>query len=256
MRRTIRELDRILRGEATRPDALAAGEVAFHAGRLGLLLVLLAAVYGFFLGWHALFDRPEAAPLQVVAATLKVPALFALTGLVTFPSLYVFTALAGSKLTAGALVRMLLAAAGVMIAVLASLGPIVGFFAVCGSSYSFFSLLNVAFFTLAGMMGLTFLFHTLRRLVVMVLVKERAVEEAGIAIALTHVPVLPTEAARHVRRVFVCWMMLFGVVGAQMGWVLRPFIGDPNIPFTWFRPTQSNVFEALVSLLRQVLGIH
>ena len=28
-------------------------------------------------------------------------------------------------------------------------------------------------------------------------------------------------------------MVVFGLVGAQMGWVLRPFIGNPNQPFQW-----------------------
>ena len=31
---------------------------------------------------------------------------------------------------------------------------------------------------------------------------------------------------RHTRSVFGCWMIVFALVGAQMGWVLRPFIGS------------------------------
>jgi hypothetical protein len=31
-----------------------------------------------------------------------------------------------------------------------------------------------------------------------------------------------------------------------MGWILRPFIGDPNLPFQWFRQRQSNFFEAVI----------
>jgi hypothetical protein len=49
----------------------------------------------------------------------------------------------------------------------------------------------------------------------------------------------------HVRVVFRCWIILFGLVGAQMGWVLRPFIGDPGRPFTWFRGRESNFFQAV-----------
>ena len=44
-------------------------------------------------------------------------------------------------------------------------------------------------------------------------------------------------------------LVVFGLVGAQMGWVLRPFIGNPNIPFTWFRGRQSNFFEAVLHTL-------
>jgi hypothetical protein len=43
--------------------------------------------------------------------------------------------------------------------------------------------------------------------------------------------------------------LLFGLVGAQMGWVLRPFIGNPALPFTWFRPRTSNIFQAVLNAL-------
>jgi hypothetical protein len=45
--------------------------------------------------------------------------------------------------------------------------------------------------------------------------------------------------------VFRLWVIVFALVGAQMSWVLRPFIGDPDQAFTWLRPRQSNFFEAV-----------
>ena len=53
----------------------------------------------------------------------------------------------------------------------------------------------------------------------------------------------------HVKLIFRCWVVLFGVVGAQMGWVLRPFIGDPNSPFVWFRGRDSNFFHGVMHAL-------
>ena len=50
---------------------------------------------------------------------------------------------------------------------------------------------------------------------------------------------------RHVKLVFRCWVVVFGLVGAQMGWVLRPFVGDPDLPFQWFRQRESNFFQAV-----------
>ena len=47
------------------------------------------------------------------------------------------------------------------------------------------------------------------------------------------------------KTVFRCWIVVFGLVGSQMGWVLRPFIGNPDEPFTFFRQRQSNFFEAV-----------
>ena len=45
--------------------------------------------------------------MQMLATILKVPLLFLLTLIVTFPSLYVFSALSGSRLSAGATLRLL-----------------------------------------------------------------------------------------------------------------------------------------------------
>ena len=49
----------------------------------------------------------------------------------------------------------------------------------------------------------------------------------------------------HVKTVFRTWVIVFALVGAQMSWVLRPFIGDPDSPFAWFRPRGSNFFTAV-----------
>ncbi len=38
-----------------------------------------------------------------------------------------------------------------------------------------------------------------------------------------------------------------------MSWVLRPFIGSPDIAFEWFRPRSSNFFEAVFQALRSLL---
>ena len=74
---------------------------------------------------------------QLVASMAKVPLLFYLTLLVTLPSLYVFNALVGSRLSLGTVIRLLVASLGVMVTVLASLGPIVAFFSVSTTSYPF-----------------------------------------------------------------------------------------------------------------------
>ena len=202
----------------------------------------------------------------MTASTLKVPALFFLTLLVTFPSLYVFNALVGSRLQMGALLKLLVASLGVAVAVLASLGPIVAFFAASTTSYPFMKLMNVAAFSAAGFLGTGFLLQTLHRL-------SQITPEPGTAtqsgeglevlegrgkeseVELTRVQPGALERlddralSRHVRTVFRCWIVLFGMVGAQMGWVLRPFIGDPNLPFSWFRARESNIFVAVLSAL-------
>ena len=60
--------------------------------------------------------------------------------------------------------------------------------------------------------------------------------------------------AAHVRTVFRIWIIVFGLVGAQMAWVLRPFIGSPHLQFAWFRPRESNFFEGVMNALRHLMG--
>jgi hypothetical protein len=265
MIQSLKHLDRLLRGEATHPATLGDGTIQIQARSLALLIVLLGALYGLCMGSYSLLkettiDDPNGRYLQLLATTIKVPALFYLTLLVTFPSLYVFNALVGSRLSGLSVLRLLIASLAVNIAVLASLGPIVVFFSISTKSYAFILLLNVAMFSVAGVLGLMFLLQTLNRL------------SSAIAIAPV-VPPPPDENAdpaeenepsaldmppghtlgRHTRLVFNCWVILFAVVGTQMGWVMRPFVGNPNLPFTWFRERESNFFEAVLGSLAALI---
>ncbi len=254
-----KDLDRILRGDATRLPALRRKTIEVRVGGLSVVLVILAMFYGACMGCFALLKGGGPSYWQLLASTVKVPALFFLTLAVTFPSLYVFNALVGSRLALDSVLRLLVASLAVMVAVLASLGPIVAFFSVSTDTYEFMIVINVVVFAVSGVLGLTFLLQTLHRLSVVPPEPppaEAAEAEGGGAVALTSPasPLDPMEdqvLGRHVKAVFRCWVILFGLVGAQMGWVLRPFIGSPNLPFAWFRPRQSNFFEAVwVALAR------
>jgi hypothetical protein len=269
MRTWWRDLDRILRGEATRLSALRGGTIDVPAGGLTVLLIGLAMAYGACMGTFSVFRGAPDAPWQWVASVVKVPALFVLTLLVTFPSLYVFNALVGSRLSVGAMLRLLVAALAVTVTVLASLGPIVAFFSASTTSYPFMILLNVAVFTAAGLLGMSFLLQTLHRLSLIRPEPRRGAEllpgyggdvepvgdekEGETAAAAPRPgalePVDERGLSRHVKLVFRCWVILFGLVGAQMGWVLRPFVGNPNAPFTWFRPKGASVFQGVFTAL-------
>ena len=143
MLKWIKDVDRILRGEATRMSVIREGDIKIPVFGVAAVAVVLGLVYGFFMGWYALFGREAPGYWQLLATTLKVPALFLLTLIVTFPSLYVFNALVGSRLTLASLLKLLLAAMAVTLAVLASFGPITAFFSVSTESYPFMILLNV-----------------------------------------------------------------------------------------------------------------
>lgn len=314
MLRLLKQVDRVLRGEVTQLDSLRDGTIAVRARSLTIMIIVLGLTYGLCMGCFSLFrvgelgeadviafavgDQELVIPSQMVATTVKVPALFLLTLLITFPSLYVFNALVGSRLSVRNVVRLLVAALVVNLAVLASLGPIVVFFNVSTKSYPFMTLLNVVVFGLSGMLGLIFLMQTLHRYSVAAAMREAeksprpTLEAAPIAPATEQqadntdageddelVPeakavespaVQPTAArvvrepgaldrlpgqvlGKHTKLIFRIWVVVFGLVGAQMGWVLRPFLGDPSMPFEWFRDRESNFFEAVIRALEQLL---
>ncbi len=274
-------LDRILRGDVTRREEISDGQIKIDPAAVAVMIVLLGMIYGLCMGSFSLMKEvPDALKdsndpyLQWFATIVKVPALFYLTLIVTFPSLYVFNALVGSRLTLVSVLRLLIASLAVNLAVLASLGPIVMFFSLTTKSYAFIQLLNVAAFTVAGVLGLAFLLQTLHRLTtpkvalpvlpavtnetkpldeqpsdVIVDVRERAFAEEPSSLDMPEGETL----GRHTRSVFGCWVVVFAVVGAQMGWVLRPFIGSPAQPFEWFRARESNLFEAVLHALKVLL---
>ncbi|MHC4646158.1 MAG: hypothetical protein ACYTBJ_11695 [Planctomycetota bacterium] len=270
MLKWLRQLDEILRGDATRMSSLAEGRIGIPVGGLSVVIVLLGMLYGVCMGSFAMIRTGGEAYMQMIASAVKIPLLFFLTLAVTFPSLYVCNALIGSRLSVISALRLLVATLAVMLAVLASLGPIAVFFAVSTKSYPFMKLLNVATGTMAGVLGLGFLLRTLHRLVMIQEGLElRAVRaganrqdsaEAGKPAAENpeetagKEPTGPLElvgdfTSQKAKNVFRVWTGVFALVGAQMSWVLRPFIGSPDLPFEWFRHRESNFFIAVLQAL-------
>src|SRR4051812_11615565 len=171
MLRWIKAVDRILKGDATHPEALRTGTIQLPIAGVAMVTIGLGAIYGVCMGAFALTarwgtDTRSVGYLQMLASTAKVPMLFVLTLLVTLPSLYVFNALVGSRLTMGSVVRLMVAGLAITMAVLASFGTIVVFFSLCTTSYPFMVLLNVAVFAVAGLLGMRFLLQTLHRLTI------------------------------------------------------------------------------------------
>ena len=51
------------------------------------------------------------------------------------------------------------------------------------------------------------------------------------------------------------WIVIYVFVGIQMGWVLRPFIGNPLAPVQFFREgSWSNAYEAVFQMIWDVLS--
>ncbi len=242
-----RDLDRVLRGEATTAEAVRDG-LRVPARRLFLVALLLAATYGVCIGFYGLFGRDEPDARFLLSGAVKVPLLLGLTLLVTFPSLYVFNTRLGSRLQIRDVARLLAAACGVLVAILAAFGPIVAFFSVTSANYPFILLLNVAVFGCAGAFGITFLLRTLNTLTRTLRSSDAIPTDADGSL-----PPIRPRVSPPTQTVFYAWVAVFGLVGAQMSWVLRPFIGSPNTSFSWFRPRDGSFFEAVGQSLRSAL---
>jgi len=125
---------------------------------------------------------------------------------------------------------VLLLAIVVDAAILASLGPVFAFFAASTGSYSFLLLLHVLFCAIGGFVALLLL----ERLTAAAIPAREGQQPQG-------------------RRLLKVWGLLFGAVGAQMGWLLRPFLLAPGHEFTWLRPRDGNFVAAVFGVLRDLL---
>jgi len=182
-----------------------------------VLLGFYGLLMGLFGGW-----------VQGLASMIKLPLLFLATLGICLPLFYIFNLVLGSKLKFGQLLVLLLYAVCLTAVICASLAPIAFFFMICGSSYYFMVLLHVAITALSGLIGLSGMVGGLRFLS----------EKTG---------------KRGTENIFRVWLFLYAIVGAQMSWILRPFIGAPNIPFQIFRPIGGNFFTAVIKSLLELL---
>jgi hypothetical protein len=186
--------------------------------------VVFLALYGAVMGsTHSLW--------QALSSALKLPALFLATLVVCSPTLYFFNVLFGSNQSLTQNVTLILTAITVTAVLLLSFAPIVLFFLLTTSGYQFFKLLNVGIFAISGWMGVLFLSQGMQ-----------VVSAAG------------KEGSSGRRIVTWLWILLYGFVGSQMAWTLRPFIGAPSMKFELFRQLGGNFYSNIFASIGEMLG--
>lgn len=263
-----KDLDDLLRGRRMDSERVPQGDVPIKIPSLILISIVLGIIYGVFMGLFSLLSRDPICWQQMLATAVKVPTLFLLTLVITFPSLYVFSTLLNTRLGPKDIFRIVTAAVAVNLCVLAAFGPITGFFTISTSSYPFMKLLNVLFFSVAGCFGLGYLLKTL--LVIEKAPVERPLPTPGQAEKMgsgNPADQAELEKQRNIRekfdryqeqqraqKVFYIWLVLYALVGAQMGWILRPFIGKPDLEFEWFRVRESNIFMDVIKAIEQLFA--
>lgn len=183
------------------------------------------AVYGAVLGsTHSL--------IQALSSAAKLPLLFLATMLVCIPTLYVFSILFGSNQRLQQSIALVLAAITAIAVLLLSFASITLFFMLTTSGYQFFKLLNVFFFTIAGIIGMLFLVQGMRT-----------------------VSASDQEQGRRGRSlVLYFWILLYAFVGSQMAWTLRPFVGYPGAKFELIRQLGGNFYADIFRSIGELLG--
>jgi hypothetical protein len=177
------------------------------------------AVYGAIIGaFHS--------PLQILSSAIKLPALYLITLLVCLPTLYIFNVLFGSKQTLAQHFTFLLTAVSVISLLLCGFAPVTLFFLITVNDYHFFLLLNVAIFALTGILGVSFLYQVMK-------------------------PIADNDTEQGVKvrtNILRFWLVLYGFVGSQLGWTLRPFFGSPGT-FELFRPREGSFLSSVLNSL-------
>ncbi|MGE9267996.1 MAG: hypothetical protein ACQKBY_07855 [Verrucomicrobiales bacterium] len=176
-----------------KPGALIAsftGEGAAGAlsGKLLALAALSLAVFGLTLGTFAMHEQLWAAPLKLVTGLL-------LAALICLPSLYIFTALTGTRLGFLQLARGLCAMLALTGAILIGFAPVLRVFAQSTDSLGFMGFLVLMSWLIAYSFGAGFLVKMLK------------------------------ASGKHSTAPLNIWGLIFLLVTLQMSTSLRPILG-------------------------------
>jgi len=154
---------------------------------------------------------------------VKAPALFVLSLAACCLVLYILNLAFGLGLRflpTMTLICFALAATGVMLGVFV---PIVLLFTVVTENYHFMKVLHVCVFMVAGAFGVSVLHGGLKRLA-----------PKGVGGFL------------RVKALLLSWLMLYALVGGQVAWTLKPFLGTPYLPATPpFRIESGNIYVSM-----------
>lgn len=200
------------------------------------VFVILTVVYGLIMGSQSLVHGYISGWMYSLTAAVKLPLLFLLTLAICLPLLYVLNILIGPREPFRVVLGILMSSLAVTSILLAACALILGFFMLSTKSYAFITLLNVVIFTIAGLYGVWFLAQALRSV---------APQTEGES---------KSDKAGNVKTIINWWLISYGIVGTQMAWMMRPFIGQPGTPFSLFRAQESNFYVTVIHLVQRMLS--
>lgn len=190
-----------------------------------LISIIMAAIYGAVMGGTNLFQGSEMLIqyklLMILISAVKVPILFLLTLGIVIPPIYVSNAFVGARLSFRQMLTVLLTATAITLTTLASMATVAFFFALTSRSYDFIKLLHVLIYIYAGLAGLGYFSRTI----------------SGLSLSFRR---------RTPGKVLLVWLLIYAFVGTQLAWVVRPFVGSPDLGFKLFRPRYGNFYESVI----------
>jgi hypothetical protein len=219
------QISTLLRGE---PETINGWIEHWEARRVGFYFAVIfagAGLFGFAMGWWR-------SPLQAAYTALKFPLIILLT---TFGNALLNGMLApllGLNLNFRQSLLAILMSFTIAAAVLGGFSPLL-FFLIWNTpplsgaeqqdwmAYSFIRLALFSIIAFAGIAANVRLIQLLRRL---------------------------SGTAHVARKILLAWLAGNLLLGSQLSWILRPFIGSPVLPVEFLRTTafQGNLFETLV----------
>jgi hypothetical protein len=210
-------------------NGLLRGQGRYAAGRgdvpwrqLAALVAFGGSVYGASMGFFG------ARALQALFSGTKVPILLCAATLVCLPNFYVVNTLLGLRDDFAAACRGIFAAQATLAITLAALAPVTLFAYASSGDYDVAIVWN----------GVAFAAGTI----------------AGQVTLQRHYRALIASNPRH-RVGRFAWLALYVFVAIQLAWVLRPFVGSPNIPTRFLREhAWSNAYVEVFDTVSRVLG--
>ena len=195
--------DNIIRA---RPEVLDEGSTRKALVDLVKVLCLSGMFYGCIMGSFAgvFGDRI----FQVIFSAVKVPILLIVTFCLSLPFFFVLNTLYGLREDFRKVLRSLLATQACVTIILMSLSPLTALWYFSFDSYRTAILVNFIMFSFAA-------------------------SSSQIVLRRFYKP-LARRNPMHLK-LLKFWIIIYGFVGVQMGWVLRPFIGNPNTQVQFFR---------------------
>jgi MFS family permease len=229
-------------------------------GRLLSIALPCLFVFGLPLGAGGL--------AQVLSSGIKLPLVFLVAALVCLPTLFMACRVIGVPLgamQAAALIAVAMAISGVFAVALL---PISLFFLLTTGAL-FFKVLTLVLLVLVAVAGVRVMAAGLAAVTTVPAAHNglvdapvrpngslRTVISANGSVdgpSLSSPAAEPMPPAKTIRRLVYAWGVLFGLVGSQLGWVLRPIFGAPDERFAVLKSIDGSFLGDLVHTISQMI---